>query len=120
MVPQPLATAFIIYTLIPGSTRTQISQTLSRNIVILRFTSIKPIVITHKRFILSSWEGDNAVYCGAAQRYATDSAFRTECSRYLLAYSGNESPDESISSLLKKSVFRESRCQLLQMALVSC
>ena len=54
---------------------------------------------THKRFILSSWEGDNAVYCGAAQRYATDSVFRAECSRYLSEYSGNQSPEESIRGL---------------------
>lgn len=32
-----------------------------------------------KRFILSNWEGDNALYCGEGDRYAHDAQFRSFC-----------------------------------------
>jgi hypothetical protein len=55
---------------------------------------------THKRFIISNWESDNEVYCGAAYAYATDPAARAACKvRYQLAYEGSRSPEESITGL---------------------
>ena len=56
---------------------------------------------THKRFIVSNWESDNEVYCGAAYAYAMDLAFRVACNaRYQSAYEGNRSPDDSIRGLI--------------------
>jgi hypothetical protein len=56
---------------------------------------------THKRFIISNWESDNEVYCGAAYAYATDPAFRAACNvQYQSEYGGIRSPDESIRGLL--------------------
>jgi hypothetical protein len=56
---------------------------------------------THKRFIVSNWESDNEVYCGAAYAYVMDPAFRVSCNaRYQSAYEGNRSPDDSIRGLI--------------------
>ena len=56
---------------------------------------------THKRCILSNWESDNEVYCGAAYAYATDPTARAACNvRYPSAYDGNRSPDDSIRGLI--------------------
>jgi hypothetical protein len=55
---------------------------------------------TGRRFIISNWEGDNAIYCGAVYTYAVDEVFRSACDRnYRLYYSGNNSPDESLKGL---------------------
>jgi len=55
---------------------------------------------THKRFILSNWESDNEVYCGAANAYATDAGARAACNAsYQSAYEGSRSPDDSIRGL---------------------
>ena len=56
---------------------------------------------THKRFILSNWESDNEIYCGAAYAYATDPATRAACNaRYQSAYEGSRSPDEAIKGMM--------------------
>jgi hypothetical protein len=53
-----------------------------------------------KRFILSNWEGDNNVYCGAAHRYIHDEDFRANCNEsYPLRYGGNIGPSDSIQGL---------------------
>jgi hypothetical protein len=55
---------------------------------------------THKRFIISSWEGDNEVYCGGAFAYATDKTFRTACNaNYSLFYGAVRSPEEALTGL---------------------
>ena len=54
---------------------------------------------THKRFIISDWEGDNAVYCNAALDYATKSTFRAQCDADYPAHYGNQSPAESMQGL---------------------
>jgi hypothetical protein len=56
---------------------------------------------TGKRFILSNWEGDNAVYCGSAYAYAFLGEFRANCDRsYPQYYGGNETPWESIEAMI--------------------
>jgi hypothetical protein len=53
-----------------------------------------------KRFILSNWEGDNALYCGQAYRYAADPEFRQWCNdNYPNLYNGNQSPEDSIEGM---------------------
>jgi len=55
---------------------------------------------TGKRFIISNWESDNDVYCGAAYSYATDSSFRAYCDQaYPQIYAGNSGPSESFLGL---------------------
>jgi hypothetical protein len=54
---------------------------------------------TTKRFIISDWEGDNAVYCQAAYSYATNLQFRSYCDANYLALYGNQSVAESIQGL---------------------
>jgi len=55
---------------------------------------------TKKRFILSNWEGDNSVYCGAADRYIRDEAFRVRCDEsYSVHYGGNSGPSDSIEGM---------------------
>jgi len=54
---------------------------------------------TNKRFIVSDWESDNAVYCDAAYTYATVSQFRSDCDANYPAYYGNSSVAESIEGL---------------------
>src|SRR5438445_12941432 len=55
---------------------------------------------THKKFIISNWEADNDIYCGAAFAYAMDPAFRSSCNAaYRSAYGGNDSPEESLDGL---------------------
>jgi len=34
---------------------------------------------TGKKFIITQWESDNSIYCGAAYSYVTDVAFRASC-----------------------------------------
>jgi hypothetical protein len=55
---------------------------------------------THKRFIISNWEADNDVYCGAAYAYATDRRAREACdSSYAYYYDGNSTPEQSLEGL---------------------
>jgi hypothetical protein len=55
---------------------------------------------THKRFIISNWEADNEIYCGAAFAYATDPAARAACNaRYQSGRESSRSPDESIKGI---------------------
>jgi len=55
---------------------------------------------THKRFIISNWESDNEVYCGAAYAYATDPGARAACdARYRVSSEGSRSPEESLAGL---------------------
>lgn len=55
---------------------------------------------TNRRFILSNWEGDNAVYCGAAWGYAVDPATRTDCDQtYPDKYEGNATPAQSFAGM---------------------
>ena len=55
---------------------------------------------TGKRFLISNWEGDNAVYCGAAYRYAMDQPFQSWCDEnYAFLYAGNSGPAESLEGL---------------------
>ena len=41
-----------------------------------------------KRFILANWEGDNAIYCGAAYSYATDRVMRAACDANYAKWNG--------------------------------
>lgn len=55
---------------------------------------------TGKRFIISNWEGDNAIYCGDAHRYAMDEKFRSFCnSSYPSFYRGNSAPSQSFQAM---------------------
>jgi hypothetical protein len=54
---------------------------------------------TNKQFIVSDWEGDNAVYCEGAYAYATAPAFRSNCDANYAALYGNSSAAESIEGL---------------------
>jgi len=55
---------------------------------------------TGKRFIISHWEGDNAVYCSSAYGFATDAAFRNVCrNNYAAYYRGIPNPEESLRGL---------------------
>jgi hypothetical protein len=54
---------------------------------------------THKRFIVSDWEGDNTVYCQAAYAYATEPKFRSYCDANYTAFYGNASAAESMQGL---------------------
>jgi len=54
---------------------------------------------TFKRFILSNWESDNAVYCGAAAQFAADGAFRGQCLASYPAVFGSSGPDDSLEGL---------------------
>lgn len=54
---------------------------------------------THKRFILSNWESDNSVYCGAAYDYATSAAFRETCRSQYHANYGVASPDDGLRGI---------------------
>jgi hypothetical protein len=53
-----------------------------------------------RRVVISNWEGDNAIYCGAAHRYATEESFRKECdANYSLLYDGNAGPEQSLEGM---------------------
>ena len=55
-----------------------------------------------KTFILSNWEGDNAIYCGSAYRYIVDAAFRDVCdAAYPIAYGGNRSVSDSVAGMIQ-------------------
>jgi hypothetical protein len=54
---------------------------------------------THKRFIVSDWEGDNNIYCQAAYAYAVSPQFRAYCDTNYAAFYGNRSPAESLKGL---------------------
>jgi hypothetical protein len=55
---------------------------------------------TERQFILSNWEGDNDVYCGAAFAYASDPSFRKHCDdNYPLLYDGNTDPAQSLEGM---------------------
>ena len=57
---------------------------------------------TNKKFIISNWEGDNDLYCGAAYAYATDPSYKSWCdSTYSSKYNGNASVSDSISGMSK-------------------
>ena len=52
-----------------------------------------------KRFILDNWEGDNAVFCGAAYTYATDPRARARCDANYPASFGVASPADGLRGL---------------------
>jgi hypothetical protein len=52
-----------------------------------------------RRFILSNWESDNAVYCGSAYSYAIDPNARAACDAAYPQVYGNASPKESLEAL---------------------
>ena len=54
---------------------------------------------TGKRFIISNWEADNAIYCGQAYRYATDPWFRAYCGDMYPQLYGNSGPEESLEGM---------------------
>jgi hypothetical protein len=54
-----------------------------------------------KTFIISNWEGDNAIYCGSAYRFAADPEFRNFCEEeYPMIYGGNRSVTDSIAGMI--------------------
>jgi hypothetical protein len=56
---------------------------------------------SHKKVILSNWEGDNALYCGSAYSYLNDVKFRQGCDEmYPAAYAGNAGPRESVEGMV--------------------
>jgi hypothetical protein len=56
---------------------------------------------TGKQFILSNWEGDNAIYCGSAHRFVISGQFRAQClSAYPISYAGNRHPHDSIQGMI--------------------
>ncbi len=63
---------------------------------------------TGKEFVISNWEADNAVYCGAAFYYATDRDFRARCDAvYPATYGGNTSASQSLKGLRRWLETRE-------------
>jgi hypothetical protein len=55
---------------------------------------------TGKRFILSNWESDNAVYCGSAYSFVSNPDFRQDCLSHFALYSGGaSSPAEAFEAL---------------------
>src|ERR1700733_13397410 len=55
---------------------------------------------THKRFMISNWESDNEIYCGAAYAYATNKSAREACNAaYPTLYGGNKTPNDSLEGL---------------------
>ena len=53
---------------------------------------------TGKKFIISNWEGDNAVYCSGAFAYATDAPFRAACdANFPLFYKGVPDPATALN-----------------------
>jgi len=54
---------------------------------------------TNKRFIISNWESDNAVYCGQAYSYAVDPSFRQTCRSQYQANYGIASPEDAMQGL---------------------
>jgi hypothetical protein len=53
-----------------------------------------------RRFVLSNWEGDNAIYCGAFYDYVVNDAFRAACDRnYSVYYDGNAGPEQSLEGI---------------------
>ena len=55
---------------------------------------------TGKRFIVSNWESDNAIYCGQAFNYAVSTDFRNWCNaNYSTIYNGITGPEESMKGL---------------------
>jgi hypothetical protein len=51
-----------------------------------------------KTFIIDNWEGDNAVYCGRAYAYATDTATRAACdANYPVLYRGVPNPQTGMT-----------------------
>ncbi|MDP9120092.1 MAG: hypothetical protein M3O15_01795 [Acidobacteriota bacterium] len=56
---------------------------------------------TGKTFILSNWEGDNVVYCGAAYGYATDQNFHDACdANYPVLYKGIADRDAGMNGFI--------------------
>ena len=48
---------------------------------------------TGRRFVISNWEGDNAIYCGGAYSHGVDEKFRGECDlNYSSSYNGKRRP----------------------------
>jgi hypothetical protein len=61
-----------------------------------------------RRFVISNWESDNAVYCQSAVNYATDSSFRGSCdANYAALYDGNAGPAESMDGLRLWLILRQ-------------
>jgi hypothetical protein len=54
---------------------------------------------TRKRFILSNWESDNSVFCGAAYSYATSPAIRNSCRSQYSSSFGIPSPEDALQGL---------------------
>jgi hypothetical protein len=65
---------------------------------------------TYKRFIVTNWEGDNSIYCGAAYAYAVQPDFRAYCDASYQRLYGNSSPGVSLEGLkLSRPAIKESR-----------
>jgi hypothetical protein len=54
---------------------------------------------TRKKFIVSNWESDNAIYCGHAYYFATVPAVRDDCTLHYAEYAGVSSPEEALRGL---------------------
>lgn len=50
---------------------------------------------THKRFIISDWEGDNSIYCGDAYQFAVVDRVRRDCLAGYQAQYGVASPEDA-------------------------
>lgn len=55
---------------------------------------------SNRRFVISNWESDNSIYCGAAYGYVIDEAFRSACdANYSEWYGGNAGPQQSLEGM---------------------
>jgi hypothetical protein len=92
----------------PGFYTTANTQTLVQEYSDFTLYLYRTYAHSGKRFIISNWEGDNEIYCGAAYAYATSESFRESCNQgYSSEYYGNPTPAESFEALKLWFQFRQ-------------